>query len=353
MMKLEIVCHCWERAFDLASQLMSLERNPPRELDLVMTVFYSEEDSATIAMLERYGQSARKWPLPTEQLCRRTIGRNMAALATTADWVWFIDCDYIFGEGTLDALATVLPTVDADLVYPCVVGARAITKAIGGAQIVRGDVARRDGYCRDVPELHTPLQQWIHETPEDVRFRELLGTDGTPIYIPNLGRLTPAAREVQSSDWRQFADEDRKANGKIKTLCQFEDGVCTQCGYPPSRLELQNAIQRRQCRPGVPPRERSIRPAGKSVPKPTTQATGTPTPCGGCGGKVVATKRGPSKRQPVKLQPINRLTLNDVLRLPQDEQAKLFCTPDNDANCTWCGVYIGNSDRFCKKFVQL
>ncbi len=102
---IEIVSHCWNYSHLLAYNLSSLVNHPPRDVDVTITVFYSPEDQDTIDMLEYFSDfeiSGVEWnwqQLSTEQLLRRAIGRNKAALETKADWIWFIDCDLIFHHG--------------------------------------------------------------------------------------------------------------------------------------------------------------------------------------------------------------------------------------------------------------
>src|SRR5690554_6444054 len=50
-LSLEIVSHCWRYAHMLVYQLSSLVLYPPRELTVTMTVYYCEEDQATVDLL--------------------------------------------------------------------------------------------------------------------------------------------------------------------------------------------------------------------------------------------------------------------------------------------------------------
>ena len=113
-LSLEIVSHCWNYSRFLAYQLSSLVQFPPAKLRVTMTVFYAPEDTATQKLLDFFGGQTVpgvtwNWqPLAKERLFRRGIGRNLAARATTADWIWFTDCDVMFRAGCLDTLAEVL-----------------------------------------------------------------------------------------------------------------------------------------------------------------------------------------------------------------------------------------------------
>ena len=110
-LKLEIVSHCWRYGHYLVYQLSSLVHHRTDKLDVTMSVYYSSEDESVVRVLrffEKIEVPGLTWnwvELPKEKLFRRSIGRNLAAKSTSADWVWFTDCDVMFHEGCLDALA--------------------------------------------------------------------------------------------------------------------------------------------------------------------------------------------------------------------------------------------------------
>jgi hypothetical protein len=225
-LKLELVSHCWRYHHFLTYQLSSLVRNPTDKFDITMTVFYAEEDDEVKAVLEYFGKIqipgiTWNWqPLPKEKLFRRSIGRNLAAKNTTADWIWFTDCDILFHEGCLDALADALQGRDDALVFPVIglgtsllpdddpileegrkgpaileipIGAFAPyggerDKAKGPHQITHGDIARACGYCETIRLYQTPAERW-RKTYEDRAFRWLIGTHGTPLDIPNVCQI--------------------------------------------------------------------------------------------------------------------------------------------------------------------
>lgn len=190
-----------------------------------MTVFLTEEDERTCSVVEHFGSIAmpagvtvRPWHLPKEKLMRREIGRNLAALATDADWVWFTDCDHLFGDGALDGLKQKVNSVDGPLVFPKWVqktrthelrddaveradgaprvlridpgdfAASSNRRAIGGIQIARGDVVREKGYLKD-----SRIQSWTAERWQrcrgDIWFRRNLGGPGIPVDISNVYRI--------------------------------------------------------------------------------------------------------------------------------------------------------------------
>ncbi len=228
---LELVSHCWNYAHLLDGQLGSLIANPPADVDVTMTVYFSREDQATLHLLEACAQRAVpnvtwSWrALPKRRLFRRSIGRNHAALHTAADWIWFTDCDVLFGAGCLDGLAAALAGRADPLVFPAVemltellpddelAGAASagggsadacdslhdptddhafvpvpVTKAKGPLQITHGDVARAAGYCRDIAAYQREEPSFA-KCHEDTAFRWLLGTHGTAIDVPAVSRI--------------------------------------------------------------------------------------------------------------------------------------------------------------------
>jgi hypothetical protein len=124
--------------------------------------------------------------LPIESLGRRAIGRNIAALQTSADIVWFSDVDQVYKHGIFDRLAKLEWPDDAVMIYPrqfkiheshetgdkalARVGGKpqlididesefadsSYNRAIGGVQIVKGDFARKYGYLRDSEKWMAP-----------------------------------------------------------------------------------------------------------------------------------------------------------------------------------------------------
>jgi hypothetical protein len=230
-LKLEIVSHCWRYGHLLTYQLSSLVQHRCEDLDLTMTVFHAPGDESVARVLEYFGGLALpgitwNWQaLPREQLFRRSIGRNLAARATTADWIWFTDADILFHEGCLARLAGQLQGRDDALVYPATTLATALlpeddpilargragpalldipldalrpfggeyTRAKGAYQIVHGDIARACGYCGTIPHYQSPAQKWM-KTYEDRAFRWLIDTQGVPIEIPNVCQIRHLAK---------------------------------------------------------------------------------------------------------------------------------------------------------------
>lgn len=220
---LEIVSHCWGYAHLQAYQLSALVLHPPRDIDVTMTVFYAEEDEITRATLDFFASqqvAGVRWNwqrLPKTQLFRRAIGRNQAALASEADWLWFTDCDLVFGPGCLDSLNQALQGRSDRLVYPgnenlsdlladehpalakddtprlkpldgIAFHPHSPSRATGPLQIVHGDVARAAGYCRQTGYFMRPVERWA-KTHEDRTFRWLIDDQGTPIPVPEVYRI--------------------------------------------------------------------------------------------------------------------------------------------------------------------
>ena len=218
--KLEIVSHCWNYSDLLSYQLSSLVKYEFQHAEVTHTVFYSEEDQATTQLLEFFSSQHKEnvtWnfiALPKEQLFRRAIGRNEAAKQSQADWVWFTDCDVVFHEGALDALANELKGRQDVLVYPAKMRVtellakddpllqqiqqpavrevdmekftdRTFSRATGPIQIVHGDVARACGYCDDLEVYQKAMPRWA-KCYDDRAFRWLINSQGVPINVPNV-----------------------------------------------------------------------------------------------------------------------------------------------------------------------
>ncbi len=239
-LSLEIVSHCWNYSRLLTYQLSSFVLFPPTKVDVTMTVFHALEDEHTVQTLAYFkdfkvDRVTWNWrPTQKELLFRRSIGRNMAALECKTDWVWFADCDQMFRDGCIDSLADLLPNQTAPLVYPRQVNCsdlidlddpllksvedgpsivdidpsafhpREWSKAIGGIQIVPGDILRKVGYCNGYPRYLRPANR-MTKCREDRIFRRLLGTDGVPLDIPGVYRINHkhrGRRRFSFTKWR-------------------------------------------------------------------------------------------------------------------------------------------------------
>lgn len=230
-LKLEIVCHCWQYGHFLTYQLSSLVKYRTDKLDVTMTVFHAEGDENVARVLDYFGNIdvpgvTWNWrSLPKEKLFRRSIGRNLAAKETDADWIWLTDCDILFHEGCLDALADELQGRDDILVFPRVgLGTTLMpedaevlnkgregpaildipladftpyggprSKAKGPYQIMHGDVARACGYVEDLGLYQKPSDRW-RKTYEDRAFRWIIGTQGVALDVPGACQIRHVAK---------------------------------------------------------------------------------------------------------------------------------------------------------------
>ncbi len=256
-LSIEIVSHCWGYSRLLAYQLTSLIDHPISDARVRMTVFHGKEDTATVNLLafikeHRINNLEWNWRvLPPQQLFRRSIGRNLAALESSADWLWFTDCDMTFQTDCLDSLNAVLQGRRDALVYPQTESKtdayaqedaeqpnvlktpellrvapedfieHQVTRATGPLQITHGDVARSVGYCNAVPYYQQPQARW-QKADEDRMFRWLLGTQGVPVEVDGVcrvqhvqkgryaehGPVTSLRRQVRAwqDSWRRFGN---------------------------------------------------------------------------------------------------------------------------------------------------
>ena len=247
---LEIVSHCWRYGHFLTYQLSSLVKYPTDKFDITMTVYHAPGDTAVTRVLDYFGEMdlpgvTWNWQeLPKGKLFRRGIGRHHAAKRTTADWIWFTDCDILFHQGCLDGLADALQGRDDALVFPIIgLGTRLLPdddpilekgrdgpalleipleaftpyggerdKAKGPHQITHGDIARACGYCGNIGLYQKPADRW-RKTFEDRAFRWLIGTHGTPLDIPAVCQIRHIAkgRYKKNSRWSAFRAFVRKS----------------------------------------------------------------------------------------------------------------------------------------------
>jgi len=237
-LNLQIVSHCWQYAHMLNFQLSALVNYPPTELLVTYTLYHSGEDTELKKLISRYDaiqvpNVTWNWmEVPKEQLFRRAIGRNQAALNTEADWIWFSDCDLIFHESCLDSLARELDDRQQRMVFPrqefitdlldashpmlnqnneslvdidtTLFETNDIHKAKGAFQIVHGDVARACGYCRSVKLYQQPMNHWS-KTYEDSMFRCLIDSEGEPVDVKGLYRI----RHVEKGRYSQGSQLSR------------------------------------------------------------------------------------------------------------------------------------------------
>jgi hypothetical protein len=255
MRTVEIVTHCYcppgvdQYAEHLKWQFASLFLHA--EGPVIWSVCYTDTDHATRDRLETCmdmnSQRGDDMPkitvnpirLDRSHLFRRAIGRNVAAKASTADVVWFTDVDYCFGQNCLYIVqAKGYPA--RGLFKPKTVtiskthldGAQMIYKergndlpdvhkhedaftrdgwkgpAIGGVQIVGGELAREHGYLDGNEKWQTPVNpdMGFRSCRADPAFRRK-HQPVESVQIPHVFRI----RHIE--DGRDFT-EDGHAIGK-------------------------------------------------------------------------------------------------------------------------------------------
>ena len=111
MNSIELVTHCYAVDYPhfsklLAYQLSSLELYAAKDM-VSIVVCYCPDDKNTCSVLDFFEEQTNvninRIEMPPDTLGRRSIGRNKAAKMTKADVVWFVDCDYFYGKGCLEA----------------------------------------------------------------------------------------------------------------------------------------------------------------------------------------------------------------------------------------------------------
>jgi hypothetical protein len=223
-MTVEIVTHCYRYSTMLRFQLSSLVSFICSKVRIVATICFTESDNSTVAVLDEFKGLTipnLEWnwvPLPILHLCRRSIGRNIVALSTNADWVWFCDADYWFGAQCWMTFAH-FNELEHPLIYPryvrmpplrwgdrCIETAQGLkgplilpetefrpvrmNRAIGGIQIVKGRICRERGYLRaDRRWQRRASAPIFQESFEDLAFRRDLGTSGKAVDIPEVYRI--------------------------------------------------------------------------------------------------------------------------------------------------------------------
>jgi hypothetical protein len=212
-------------------------KNP---VDAEVTICFTPEDTLVTNVLKDFkpffGYGLQTINYPKTHLFRRAIGRNMAALTSNADLIWFADVDHVFGPGCLHALhnthtdmqAILPPTV---MRWPSTIQihrdhligdawwqanakstgklqidtadfeTKQYAKAIGGVQICDGNYCREHGYLKG-------FDKWLKPVPgdkpfpnfrDDVKFRKKCESDGptSAIELPNLFRLRHSETSYQ------------------------------------------------------------------------------------------------------------------------------------------------------------
>lgn len=203
-MKIEVVSHCYcppgvnTYAQHLKWQWVSLCNFPTNCHEVTLMVCYTRSDSTTLDMAKALydyphpeNVKLRGMDLLPSMLFRRAIGRNLVALESKADVVYFTDVDYFWMGGFFDAVAEHM-SPESGLCMPSHIwiakehaacqelvesqrGAMTVRWkegdfvrrkqriCIGGVQLVGGDFARRHGYLN--------CTKWVQPVDSSAGFR--------------------------------------------------------------------------------------------------------------------------------------------------------------------------------------
>jgi len=216
-MSIEIVTHCYAKEYPhfadcLKLQILSIRRYRPL-CSVQLTVCCTKDDEITMNVIQKEEAWIKKIVLTLPELGRRAIGRHKAAIDTKADIVWFADADYCFVDNILDRLNALEWAEETVMVFPkevmihknhamgdettdeakknnIVEGVinrddfepKRYYKAIGGAQIIKGDFAREHGHLPNTKWMK-PLNTPFANTREDVAFRSFCLKHGNIVGV--------------------------------------------------------------------------------------------------------------------------------------------------------------------------
>lgn len=237
MNEIEIVSHCWGGDLPiyphlLRAQGLSIIHHSQHKCRVVWTICYNTSDDAVVEVLDELepalfsaGVHIKRIPLSVPHLFERSIGRNVAALSSQADCVWFCDCDYLFSGSCFDLAINQTAFRLDSIVYPRIVSVtshqdgdgiirrmgdkkelteedlalfygRTERKAIGGIQIVNGDLARFRGYLDGTkwqkPKADTSRGNF--STVSDVKYRSYIGKQVPTKFITGVHRIRHSHR---------------------------------------------------------------------------------------------------------------------------------------------------------------
>jgi len=231
----ELVVHCYAAellhyAQALVYQVSSLVLHRPKKCGVKLTVCYCMDDLVTSKFLSDWMElSYHTDGTYIDTICfdrtrigRRAIGRNFAAKATKADFVWFADVDQVFRDGVLDRLVELEWPEDAVMIYPQNIMIhrdhktgdertsavdldnplavdidpsefipKRYRKAIGGVQIVKGDFARKHGYLDGDNKWQRPTDEPFGDFRDDIAYRNFCLQHGkiVGVDLPGMFRL--------------------------------------------------------------------------------------------------------------------------------------------------------------------
>ena len=226
MSTIEIISHCWNGPLSIYAPLLRAQGRSfidfsDHVCDVVWSVCYHESDKLVVGVLDSLEDDLlyrnvriNRVPLPFDLLFQRAIGRNKVALESTADCVWFCDCDYLFAACCLDDAIVCSRAYPNSILYPSTTKAtsheegdalikkmeenlsplersdmelfysRPEEKAIGGIRIVKGNLARSRGYLNGTKWVQ-PVKdtaKGFRVTRCDVKYRSFIGSC-VPVYL--------------------------------------------------------------------------------------------------------------------------------------------------------------------------
>ena len=226
---IHVISHCWagqlvQYAQALVYQLSTIVNNPPA-VNTRFTICFTPTDYYTMAVLKFFSDvrvSNLEWDfhsMEKRNLMRRAIGRNEVGKASDARVIWFTDVDYLI-KGLSLSDASELCGKQFDLVHPFEIQrskthehgdrmlqdvdplhprvlklrgdsfkASRMPRAIGGVQIVSGDVVRKHGFCDGIKRWMRPANTW-QQCKCDRAARGAWGLgQGAPVGIRGVFRL--------------------------------------------------------------------------------------------------------------------------------------------------------------------
>lgn len=248
-MKIEVVTHCWAVEHPLfaaalrfhLTSMLAYSRKDKREADVQATICFSTDDALVRRVIREFAFPSKfrlnPIALSVPRMTRRCIGRNVAAKQTDADIVWFCDADHVFSTGIFDQLATKEWPADeakdegsgvpASMIFPQDIlihkdhqtgdevlksiagfGIENISlprllppqdfipkhyhRAIGGVQIVKGDLAREIGYLDGNENWQQPNPDGVLRSfRDDIAYRKACLKHGPiiPVQLLTVYRL--------------------------------------------------------------------------------------------------------------------------------------------------------------------
>lgn len=228
-MSIRIVTHCYagalpQYAYFLKAQLWSIEQFAPK--DTKISVCCSPGDGLTCDVLAQYREPLKGQLfilfLAEQELFNRSIGRNIVALRQKEDIVWFTDVDHVFLGDCLTSLQMQMLNAEWGIYFAKYIKihkyhqigdsywktirdegnffvdendfeTKKYNRAIGGVQIVPGDMARKHGYLNDQPQFRRPTdgKKPFPSFKDDVRYRAACVNryKAQALKLPNLYRL--------------------------------------------------------------------------------------------------------------------------------------------------------------------